>query len=256
MKDDKRGSRPSAGDGQPSLPGLGDGEGLEFINKEPVDMSEHPPREDHTADAVPEETYEEVAEATPPSRRRGLVPAGGTNRVMIVTGVVVVAAALFIFWPRGGEDLPAPVGEQFSVVAADSGAVEAERPDRPRSSDVNLSLEAPDVVPEEAGAGADEAPPVTPRPRTSQPTAASGEPGEDGKWAIQLGSFGSRANAQELAAELRTRGIRVETPTMQSTTGGDQTKVWIAYFETHAAAKAWAAAHVDDIGRSTYITHR
>ena len=48
----------------------------------------------------------------------------------------------------------------------------------------------------------------------------------------------------------------METPTLQSTTGGSQTKVWIAYFETHAAAKAWAAAHADEIGRSTYITHR
>ncbi len=256
MTDDTRANRPPDDDGQPSLPGLGEGEGLEFINKEPVEMSEQPPRDDHTEDAVPEETYEEVSQTPPPTRRRGLVPAGGTNRVMIITGIVVVAAALFIFWPRGGEDLPEPVGEQFSVVAADSGAVEADRPERPRSSDVNLSLEAPDVVPEEAGGTVDESPPETSRPEPSRPAAGSGEPGETGKWAIQLGSFGSRTNAQEMAGELRAEGFRVETPTMQSTTGGAQTKVWIAYFETHAAAKAWAAAHVDEIGRSTYITHR
>jgi len=48
----------------------------------------------------------------------------------------------------------------------------------------------------------------------------------------------------------------VETPTLQSTSGGSSTKVWIAYFETHAAAKTWAATHKDNIGTSTYITHR
>ena len=57
-------------------------------------------------------------------------------------------------------------------------------------------------------------------------------------------------------AELRAEGFRVETPTLQSTQGGASTKVWIAYFRTHAEAKAWAAAHQDEIGKSTYITHR
>ncbi|MBU0742902.1 SPOR domain-containing protein [bacterium] len=265
MNDEKHKSHHASGDGEPFLPGLGGREPLEFLNKEPADMSERTPREDRADDAArqelpPDEAYEEVTEPYRPIRRRGLAGGGGTNRVMIATGVVVVAAAVFIFWPRGGADLPAPVGEQFSVVAADSGAASTERPAPPRSSDVNLSLEAPPVVPEEPGAttgtGAESAPPSTRQTRRAGVTVSSGEPGADGKWAVQLGSFGTRANAQELAVGLREKGFRVETPTLQSTTGGAQTKVWIAYFETHAAAKAWAAAHADEIGRSTYITHR
>ncbi len=266
MNDDKHEFHPASGDDEPFLPGLGDDEPLEYLNKEPADMTEQPPRDDQANDAVQEEmplaeeTYEEVTATPPAPRRRGLAVGGGTNRVMIATGVVVVAAAVFIFWPRGSDDLPAPVGEQFSVVATDSGAVDIDRPERPRSSDVNLSLEAPEVVPEEAGAGTETGTASTPPPATQPPretaAASSGEPGADGKWAIQLGSFGSRANALELAGELRNKGFRVETPAMQSTTGGSQTKVWIAYFDTHAAAKTWAAAHANKIGKSTYVTHR
>ena len=262
MNDGKHDPRRPPDGADPFIPGLDDDEPLEFLNKEPADMSDDTPRDDQPQEETFEATYdngfEENADESPPPRRRGLAAAAGTNRVMIATGVVVVVAAALIFWPRGGSDLPAPVGEQFSVVAADSGAHDADRPERPRSSDVNLSLEAPSVVPEtpegSGGAAADSAP-ASSSSRTRAATG-SGEPGPDGKWAIQLGSFGSRANARSMAAELSAKGFRVETPTLQTTTGGSQTKVWIAYFETHAAAKAWAAAHVDEIGGSTYITHR
>ncbi len=260
-------------DGRPRPRNNDDPEPLEFLNKEPDDMADQPPRdefEDETLEdnGFEEDTYEEDVvqeelpydEEPPPARRRTLAGGGGTNRVMIATGVVVVAAALFIFWPRGGGELPDPVGDQFSVVAADSGAYEPPQTARPRSSDVNLSLEAPAVVPEETGADNIGSGDTTPPPTTSQTTEsvaiANGDPSPDGKWAIQLESFGSRLNAQELANRLRTKGFRVETPTLQSTTGGSSTKVWIAYFETHAAAKTWAAAHEDEIGKSTYITHR
>jgi len=244
-----------------------DFEPLEFLNKEPDDMADQPPRDEFEEEDYEDETPQEDViqeelpydDEPPPPRRRGLAGGGGTNRVMIGTGIVVVATALFIFWPRNGGDMPDPVGEQYSVVAVDSNAVATPQPARPRSSDVNLSQEVPAVVPEAGGTdvGSRE---TTPPPETNRPVeraaASDGEPGADGKWAIQLGSFGSRANAQDLASRLHNKGFRVETPTLQSTTGGSSTKVWIAYFETHAEAKAWAVAHKDDIGKSTYITHR
>ncbi len=244
-----------------------DFEPLEFLNKEPDDMADQPPRDEFEEEEYEDETPQEdevqeelpYDDAPPPARRRGLAGGGGTNRIMIGTGVVVVAAALFVFWPRNGGDMPEPVGEQYSVVAADSNAVVTPQPARPRSSDVNLSQEAPAVVPETEGTDVSSRE-TTPPPETSRPVeraaVSNGEPGADGKWAIQLGSFGTRANAQGLANNLRDKGFRVETPTLQSTTGGSSTKVWIAYFETHAEAKAWATAHQDDIGKSTYITHR
>ncbi len=242
MNDDAR-SRPDDGS-----------EALEFLNKEPRDMDEQPPRDDYEETPVQEEIpYEEDP---PPARRRGLASAGGTNRVMIIAGVVVVVAALWIFWPRGGGgDLPAPVGEQYSVVANDSADIDHPQPARPRSSDVNLATEAPEVVPETPDAGA-EASAAEPARTEHRPPPSDGEPSDEGKWAVQIGSFGSCQNALELAAELKAKGFRVETPTLQSTQGGSSTKVWIAYFRTHAEAKAWAAAHAGEVGKSTYITHR
>ena len=231
---------------------------LEFLNKEPHDMSDRDDyedgiREDETPD-LNDDAYA-PEDDTPPARRRGLSSAGGSSRVMIAASVVVVAAALFIFWPRGGgEDLPPPVGEQVSVVAQDSNAVATPTPARPRSSDVNLSREAPEVVPETPDPA--EGGTTTPAAAPTRAESGDGNPGEEGVWAIQIGSFGSRQNALDLAAKLRADGLRVETPTLQSTTGGSSTKVWIAYFRTHAEAKTWAAAHADEIGGSTYITHR
>lgn len=239
-------------------------EPLEFLNKEPHDMPDQPPRDDYEDERLDDERLEDadledsdLVDGPPPARRRGLATSGGTNRVMIAAGVVVVAAALWVFWPRGGGggDLPAPVGEQMSVVEADSDAVDVPMQARPRSSDVNLAAEAPAVVPEQPAEGSGQ-PAAQPARTVPRPANSDGEPSNEGVWAIQLGSFGTRANAQELAVKLRAKGFRVETPTLQSTTGGESTKVWIAYFRTHAEAKTWAAAHESGIGKSTYITHR
>ncbi|MBK6899035.1 MAG: hypothetical protein IPH09_07110 [bacterium] len=50
-------------------------------------------------------------------RRRG----GRSGRgILAAVGVALVAILVFIFWPRGGFELPPPVGEQTSVVTPDS----------------------------------------------------------------------------------------------------------------------------------------
>ncbi|MBK9302449.1 MAG: hypothetical protein IPM94_00690 [bacterium] len=80
-------------------------------------------------------------------RRRG----GRSGRgILAAVGVALVAILVFIFWPRGGFELPPPVGEQTSVVTSDSPGLPYD-PQRPVSGDVDLAQEAPEVVPESPG---------------------------------------------------------------------------------------------------------
>jgi len=209
---------------------------------------------------------------------------GDLSRIMIGAGVVIVAAALFIFWPRGG-GLPTEEGDLTSVVTlpdTSAAAVAAV----PRSSDVDLDQELQDVVPEKPDIGdptpegarvslrqeadsrpqADEAPadpasPVTQgtAPATKadqQPAVTLGDPSAQGKWVVQMGAFGTAGNAAKVADTYSGQGFRCEVVNMPSTNGGSTYKVWIGYFETRAAATAYARDHRETLGTNTYITHR
>ena len=72
-------------------------------------------------------------------RRRG----GRSGRGLLAVVVVALVAMLaFVFWPRGGFELPPPVGEQTSVVTTDSPGqpydpAQSYDPGRPVSGDVD-----------------------------------------------------------------------------------------------------------------------
>jgi len=204
-------------------------------------------------------------------RRRG----GRSGRgLLAAVAVALVAMLAFVFWPRGGFELPPPVGEQTSVVTTDSPGLPYD-PQRPVSGDVDLAREAPAVVPESpggrtaatveasagttAGATGDEADDGQ-AGGTSPATAAAGTavvpPGASGTWAIQLGAFGQPANAEELATRLRRAGHRIETETVKTAGGASLTRVRVAWFRTEAEATAWAAAHTAVLGRDLKITSR
>lgn len=204
-------------------------------------------------------------------RRRG---GRGGRGILAAVAAALVAILVFVFWPRGGFELPPPVGEQTSVVTTDSPG-QAYNPRQPVSGDVDLAAEAPALVPEVRGAAVsryeassrsavdDPSPGVEagPEPATTGADAkpagtAIVPPGASGAWAIQLGAFGQLANAEDLVARLRKAGHRVETETIKTAGGASLTRVRVAWFHSEAEAAAWAAAHAADLGRDLKITSR
>ncbi len=133
---------------------------------------------------------------------------------------------------------------------------------------MNLGLEVPEVVPEKPASG--ESTPAraaaesavkgtSATPSRSVPSAPAERPvlspGPSGKWAVQVGAFGNRANADRLVQELKDKGLRAESY-RADTARGTVWKVWIGYFPTREETVRWLEKHRDEVGRPTYITHR
>lgn len=248
---------------------------LEFLNR--ADDHAGEARAGHVADSsVADPPLDDAADAgedwRAPAPVTGLRRRGGRSGrgLLAAVAVALVAMLAFVFWPRGGFELPPPVGEQTSVVTTDSPGLPYD-PQRPVSGDVDLAREAPAVVPESPGARAavgddtpastagDEAGDVQADGTVAAAVAAGTAvvpPGASGTWAIQLGAFGQPANAEELVTRLRRAGHRIETETVKTAGGASLTRVRVAWFRTEAEASAWAAAHVADLGRDPKITSR
>ncbi len=242
---------------------------MEFVHRaesesEPPEAEQGPPTPESADDA---DGGTAVGATFAVRRRRE-----GPPWVMIGAGVVIALVAAWIFWPQGGGNDIADLGlgENVSILTTDSTVAETPRPAQPRSSDVNLGMEVKPIVPEQpegqqAERNTREAP-----ARTTQPAAAAATrqktpptatkppvltPGPAGKWAIQVGAFGSKANADKLAARLRKKGFRVEA--YRADTGaGTVWKVWIGYFPTREETVRWLEQHREEVGMPTYITHR
>ncbi len=283
----------------PEIPEFDDDEDqaeLEFVNREPEPEIDEPEAYDEPA-AAPEPPAPEPIVAAAAGAAAGSVGSGGAsadgdggpkrkrggtrgrdqgpNRLMLGVLVVVVAAAVFIFWPRGGGELPEGLGEQYSVVTRDSATAYVQ----PRSGEVDLDAEAPAVVPEEVGAvpaaaddnASEEAPAAqapavqapaasvtrteTPAPAATAPAAPA--PGESGDWAVQLSAFAAGSGAEQEAARWRARGVdgvRVHS----STRPGDPAphKVWVAFFGSRNDAVAWQKDHAALIGSGPFVVKR
>lgn len=81
-----------------------------------------------------------------PRRRRGTTPRddrGRLPRPLLLALLAVIAAGAYLFWPQGGGEPPG-IGEQLTVVTADSTDTT-----RPRSGSVDIDDQQTPLVPEE-----------------------------------------------------------------------------------------------------------
>jgi len=141
--------------------------------------------------------------------------------IVLVVFVVLVVPVFLDGPPQAGEIvservlLPGQEGQNTKTVvldrersepipAASSGQEEVQQRDTP----VPVAVPAPaETVVEEAPARVDEKP--TPKPAAST----------TGMWAVQLGSFSNKQNAEKLAADLRKQGYAAFLSQLQSSSG-------------------------------------
>jgi cell division septation protein DedD len=92
------------------------------------------------------------------------------SRPIMIGVALILAAAAFLFWPRGGSS-PTGIGDRMSVVTADTGNDAMVPGGEPRSGEVAIENETSDLVPEKVKttqAGTD-------KPASSEPQATSDE---------------------------------------------------------------------------------
>ena len=211
-------------------------------------------------------------------RRKNLAgrDGGRVSRPVLIAVVVLVAAGAYLFWPRGG-GAPSGIGDQFTVVTADTTAADA-----PRSGSVDIDEHQQDLVPERPeGAAPAEAAPATeapaettpattpppppaerkPAPKTTPPAESSAPaeaqvaPRPTGPWAVQIGAFGKEANAQKLVGDLAGKGITAHTRAASTSSGDMVYRVWIGWFASREDAALFARQQKKIIG-DAYPVHR
>lgn len=218
----------------------------------------------------------------PRTRRRSLAADGGGrfSRPLAAALIVIIAGAAYLFWPRGGV-APQGLGEQLTVITADSSTVA-----QPRSGSVDIEDARQPVVAEQpTGATTDAAaaptvPPATsaaPRAGTTTSTAPPPEtagpaprarddagpapatgairPRQTGSWAVQVGAYGNEANADNLATRLAGQGIAAQVRAASTPSGDLIYRVWIGWFESRDQAKAYAEQEKSLIGEA-HPVHR
>lgn len=179
-----------------------------------------------------------------------------------VAAAVIVAMALFLFWPRGGqdEDLPEMVltphatqqasvettgtpepddgmattnggaDDEAAAAAVQSGEVKQDPPP------TKVAPKDPDTPPRQpAGSTEVEKPAKT----TSTPSGVP-SPGNSGQHLLYVGSFGNQSNAQARANELKARGIPASVAPSRSADGGELWRVRVGYFSDLQQARAYA----------------
>jgi len=139
--------------------------------------------------------------------------------------------------------VPTPVqSEPAPPPAAASGTGPEGEPDAGPDDDP-----APLPIPAVPAAAAPEPEPAaTPEPPAREPTKAPGPAAAStaGDWVVQLGSFSSRANADRLAADVRSRGFAVSVEAGGGTSG-TLYRVRVGPEAERAGAEALAARLAD-----------
>ena len=225
------------------------------------------------------------------AKRTGRSKSLPISRPIMFALALIVAGAIFLFWPRG-ESPPAGIGEQFSVVTAENNLGSGGLSGEPRSGDVTIDDEVTPLVPEQTqstpASGAktgsstngdtaaqtsaktaspaprEESPakttPQTPRsahtkPAQQEPVVPPLQPTVQGGWAIQLGAFGEEENAARLITKLEQQGYPTSMQTANTSSGEFLFKVWIGYFKTREDAATYARQHRRQIGEAIPV-HR
>jgi len=229
-----------------------------------------------------------AARGTARRRARFSSGSGGDrfSRPVLAAMIVILAGGAYLFWPRGG-GAPTGIGEQLTVVTADSAQGEA-----PRSGSVEIEDQVQPIVPEKpAGAavaeqtrtpepaaperqpepepesapepartpprqsaGADRPKPTTP-PRTVEAAKPRIVPRPSGAWAVQLGAFQDEANAQQLVTELSAKGVIAHVRAAGTSSGDIVFRVWVGWFTNRQDALDYGVQERRIIGDS-YPVHR
>jgi cell division septation protein DedD len=224
--------------------------------------------------------------STASRRRKNLSGDSGgrqISRPLLVALLVIIAGGSYLFWPRGG-DVPLGIGEQYSVVTADSTQVT-----QPRSGSVDLDGTQQDLVPEapdgqsepvrkpvevtaeEPAAASNEDPPAEkpaaevaappkPAPKKTEPAQPVEKPEPitpkpRGPWAVQLGAFKTEANAERSVQSLADKGVQAHVRTASTSSGDLIYRVWVGWFDSRAEALAYAKQEKRRIG-DAYPVHR
>lgn len=210
-------------------------------------------------------------DGTSKSLRSGRARSGGTPRIMLVGALIVIAAAAFLFWPKGGPS-PTGIGEKRSVVTApalpDSGAATMSD-NRPRSSEVDIEKTAVTITPEKPEGETETSPARTPpaaeqkaaaaraptRPRADTPRQPAVQPRPEGRWAVQTGGFGQAENADQEAARLQDLGWNSVVMAGSNNQGQMVYRVWIGYFANRDEAQLFLQQNSDKLA-DAYVVHR
>ncbi len=200
-----------------------------------------------------------------------------------IAAILILVAALFLFWPRGGED----ASVMTFTPSSSEGEVQAEHLEAPAGTNERAaSTENPasKLPPEEVaaepiegaagGTSSSEVPSKSPSTpfNHSKTTAPSGnapsnppavssspspvQPGASGRYLLYLGSFSSYTNAQKRATELKTKGVPADVIQGSKPDGTLIYRVRVAWFEGHSKAKAYGEDLKRRLGVDYWIAER
>jgi cell division septation protein DedD len=218
-------------------------------------------------------------------RLSGNTGGGRLSRPLAAALIVIVAGGAYLFWPRGG-GVPVGIGEQLTVITADSIVATA-----PRSGSVEIAEELQPLVaerpagqpatatdaPAKPAAGETKTQPTsTAKPKSApaaQPPAAASastatttnllpgtgtariQPRQTGGWAVQVGAYGQEANADRLASQLKDKGFDAQVRAASTATGDLIYRVWIGWFPSRDQALAYARQERSLLGEA-HPVHR
>jgi len=178
----------------------------------------------------------------------------GMPKIMWVALVVIVGGAVLLFRQPGG-DMPTGIGERRSVVTV--GADSAGHDPAPRSGDVDIAAQTRELTPEQPADASVDQPAATTVPPPAQETKPKPEPAEaaarepapaeekilprtDGRWVVQVGSFGTPANADKEAARLQGLGWNAQVKVGNRSDGSMIYRVRIGNFTSREDAETFA----------------
>ena len=221
---------------------------------------------------MPEKKPGNQDKASSTTRRRARLSAdddgGRVSRPLLVALVVILAGGAYLFWPHGGTT-PGGIGEQRTVVTADTTSANA-----PRSGNVEITGQQMPLVAEKPAAESPkqtESKPVevatetapAPQPektpaRREAPKAATGpmvEPRPAGPWAVQVGAYKTEVNADALVERFAAKEINAHVRVASTAAGDLVYRVWIGWFTDREEALAFCRQEKDRIGEA-YPVHR
>ncbi len=136
-------------------------------------------------------------------KRTGRSKSLALSRPIMFAMAVILAVAVFLFWPRGGST-PTGIGERMSVVTADSGLEDNSLGNEPRSGDVNIEDETSRLVPERVGGSPPAESTGAKTPETPASTGTSDEAGVGKPSAATRNVAGPDATAANVTKSVTT----------------------------------------------------